>query len=417
MAQSPFAPSLLSRGAAPAEARASGVHDEFQPYIGAISGYDSGLLTSDLERSGGPFQEIDGGLEARHASKRASFLLDYNFAARHYAANSRLDFSDHALNLDSRFFLSRRLTVVLRDAAVSSSFGNGLQQPQPLATLSPGFFVDGGPEVFHTRTFANTALADVVFSPSARTSFSAGGDGFVVERQSQALLDAVGWRARADFAHRYSRHKTISLSYSFTHFDHARSFGGADYAVYAVGHSLRLGKISELDLLAGAGLLRSSGVRAVTLDPEIARLLGISRGAEIFRLHTWAPHLAAAWLQDVGSAELRVELARLVSDGGGLTGLARQNLGTVTLAPARARHWRPSAIVEVRTFRSLDTLLYNSTSALAGASLTRRIGPRTEALLRYQYAFYNFQTGLLRDFGRHQIAVGVMYYFHDRPDR
>ncbi len=405
LAQTVPGPTLLSRGNI---LEAQPVRSEiiFSPSIGALSGYDNGPFTTGLSRSGGRFEELDGGLAARLPGKRADLRLDYQFGIRHYADNSRLDRSNHVFNLDARFLLSPRLAVFLHDAATSSSFGGSFQTPQG------GFdsFFDPGPEAFHARTVVNTARAGVVYSPSVRTSISVAGDGFLVQRQLHALVDSLGWRARADVARRYTRNKTVSLSYSFTHFDHTRSFGGADYAVLAVAHSMRLTRTSELDLLAGAGRLRSAGVRSVDLDPEIAALLGTARGAEIFRLNTWIPHLMAAWVQGAGRGELRLEAGRLVSDGGGLTGLARQNYGSLTFQSRHRGAWHSSSQLMVRTYRSLDTLLYHNTTALTGITIARRLSPRTEAVLRYHFAFYNFQGGLLHNFRRHEMAAGVMWH-------
>ncbi|MBI3665378.1 MAG: hypothetical protein HY236_04010 [Acidobacteria bacterium] len=386
----------------------------FYPYIGVLSGYEEGLPTRDLQRLGGPFQEIEGGLKARRAGRRAELRLDYQFDLRHYTPSSRLDRSQHGVNLDTRFRLSPRLMLMLRDVGASSSFGDF---SGPADHPGAGFVAAAGPEAFHARTIANTALADLVFSPTADTSFSFGGDGFVIQRQFNALIDAVGWRARAELARRYCRHKTVSLSYSFTHFDHSRNLGGADYTVYAVGHSWRRSKSSELDLLAGAGILRSAGTGFLQLDPEVARLLGASGSTEVQSLHTWAPHLAAAWLQSIGRAELRLELSHLVSDGGGLSGLARQSQGTLTLRAAHSRAWRPEAMLSLQSYHSLDTLLYRNTTVLGGGGIARRWGPRAEAVLRYQFAFYNYPRGLLRDFHRHQVSAGVVYYFRDWPSR
>lgn len=408
-------PALLSRGL-PAEAQTTR-DTVFQPYAGVFSGYDNGPLTSNLDRAGGPFQEIDSGIRVLRAGPRTEFRMDYRFDLRHYSEASRLDRANQALNVDVRLHLSRRLTVMLRDTGTSLSYDNTLSPSSP-SGVAAGFFADAGPSVVHARTIADTGMADLIFSPSARTSISLGGDGFLIERQFAGLIDAVGWRARADIARRYSRHRTISLSYSFTHFSHTRSFGGADYAVYAVGHSVRLGRKSELDLLAGAGRLQNAGLRSVALDPEISRLLGASLGVETFHLNTWSPHVMAAWLQSFGRAELRVQFARQITDGGGLTGLARQNEGTLTLATAHTRWtWQPATHLSVRTYRSLDTLLFSNTTASAGASLTSRLGPHTEAVFRYDFGFYNYEQGLLSHFQRHQVSAGIIYYFRDRPEQ
>jgi len=414
LAQNPPAPSLLSRGLLP-DLGTRPPEKLFRADIGALTGYDTGALTTEFDRGAGPFQEVEGGVAARRRTSRADIRLDYRFGLRHHTRIERLDRSNHALSLDARFRLSRRWAIQLRDTAASSSFGASF--PEPADALGPGFFIDGGPEVFHSRTVANTALGDLVFSPSARTSVSIGGDGFVVRRQYHGLSDVSGWRARADLARRYARNKTLTFSYSFTHFDYSLAFGGADYAVYAVGHSLRLGKRSELDLLAGAGHLRSAGVRRVELDPEIARLFGTSRGAEIFRVRTWTPHVLASWTQGVGSGQVRAQFSRWVSDGGGLSGLTRQNQGTLTLAAPPADGWRLAAGLSARTFRSLDTLLFDSTTATAGFTLARRLNRRAEAVLRYHYAFYNFNRGLLHLFHRHQAAAGVVIHFQDLPNR
>ena len=397
LAEGPQPPSLLSRGLLP-NLQSSPPDSFIRPYVGTLSGYDSGPRE-------GPFQELDGGLQALHTGRRSTFRLDYRFGLRP-------DRSTHGLNLDTSLRLSRRWTLQLRDLASSSSFG---EAPQFAGTA--GFLPDPGPEVLNSRTIINTTLADLVFHTSTRTSLSVGGDGFVVERQNRGLADVRGWRTRADLAHRYHRYRTLTLSYAFTHFDHTRQFGGADYAVYAIGHSARLGKHTEFELLAGIGYLRSSGVRSVELDPEIASILGVSRGAEIFRLRTFNPHWIAGWTQLFGRAALRFELARLISDGGGLSGLARQNQASLTLSAPLSPTWRLAANLAARTYRSLDTLLYDSTTAASGFTLSRRLSPRSEAVLRYHYSFYHFDRGLLNWFHRHQVAAGVVYHFSEAPSR
>src|SRR5713226_5202619 len=89
VAQTLGGPSLLSRGRAP-ELRPAGA-SEFQPFAGTTSGYDTGLPNQDLDHSSGPFQEIDGGLDARRITRHASLRLDYRFNLRHYTEASRLD--------------------------------------------------------------------------------------------------------------------------------------------------------------------------------------------------------------------------------------------------------------------------------------------------------------------------------------
>ena len=411
-AETDRAPSLVSRGWLPPGNRARG-QEAFRARLGAISGYDNGILTAGLDRGEGLFQELAGGVESRRPGRRVNFRMDYQFGLRHYSRLSRLNHSNHSLNLDARIRLSRRFLLEFRDVAASSAFGGSFLTPA--TDLSSAFFLDGEPAAFHSRSLANTALADLVFSPSVRTSMSAGGDGFIVRRQYHGLADLAGWRARADLAHRYSRHRTITVSYSLTHFDHTRAFGGADYRVYTLGHSWRWGKNSELGLLAGAGRVASAGVRAVELDPQISRLLGTSRGAEIFRVDTWTPHLLAAWSLAGRRWAWRAQLSRLVSDGGGFSGLARQSHASVAVSAPVGRGWRLAGNLQARTFRSLDTRLLDSVSAAAGGSLSRRLGPRLEAVWRYHYSFYDFHRGLLRHFHRHQAAAGVVYHFQDLP--
>ena len=129
--------------------------------MGALSGYDTAPLSTEADRGGGPFQEITGGLHARRTGRRVDLRLDYGFGLRHYTGNSRLDRSNQSFNLEMRLLLSRRWTLMLRDAATSSSFGESLQAPAP--NLSAGFYADPGPDVFHSRTIANTGLADLIY--------------------------------------------------------------------------------------------------------------------------------------------------------------------------------------------------------------------------------------------------------------
>jgi hypothetical protein len=401
-----FVPSLLSRAATPHfQSRQSSF---FLPYIGALAGYDSGPLIRDFTRGAGPFEELDGGLEALYSGRRTSVQLDYRFAARHYPRDSRLDRSNHELSLDARVRLARRWSLRLRDAGSSYSFDRDLYQAPsgPPAAL----LIDGGPEVFHSRTLANTALVDLTYAPTHRTSLTVAGDGFLVERQFRGLADVAGWRARADLARRFTRRQTIALAYSFTRFQHRRIFGGADYAVYSLGYSVRLGRYAELNLLGGAGRLRSAAIRPVVLDPEIARLLGMPQGAEVFRIDTWTPHLLAAWTQRLGRLQWRAEYARLVTDGGGLSGLARRNRAALSVSGTMSRSWRLSLHLAGYQQRSLDTLLYNGRMGYGGVSLARRLGSRAEAVWRYYYSLHDFGAGRLRHFDRHQASAGLLFY-------
>ena len=406
VASAQTAPSVLSRGLLP---RPGPTVEQslFRPFIGLTYGYDEGPLTRDLERGDGPFQEINGGLAALRSGERGEFRLDYRFAARYYSRHRSLDRTNHGLHLDARARLSRRVSLLLRNTGSSSSFGEPLEAAPE--AVSSGFFIDGGPVVFHSRTLANTALADLVVALSARTSISVGGDGFLVQHQHRGFADALGWRARADFAHRYARHKTVTLSYSFTHFDHTRAFGGADYDVWAAGHSLRLGRRSELDLLAGVGRLRTAGLRAVELDRDIARILGSPLGVEIFRLRTWTPHILAAWTRGVGRGAVRAQYSRVVTDGGGLTGVARQNVLSAGVGSPVGRSWRIAAIAVGRSYRSLDSLLYDAAIASAGGEAARRLGAHLELVWRYRYSLHHFQRGLLRQFGRHEASAGIQF--------
>jgi hypothetical protein len=387
---------------------------DLRPYLGAGSGFDSGPLTSSFDRGSGPFQEITGGLDAHRAGPRGALHLDYDFSLRHYSSDPRLDRATHGLSFDTSLRLTRRWTVRFRDVGYSSSFGDSDRLP---ALPNAAFYPLGGPEVLHARTLADTVLADLSYSPSYRTSISVGADGFLVERQHRGLADALGWRARAGLNRRYRRHHTLTLSYSLTRFDHTRRFGHADYAAFAVGHSSRLGPRSELNLLAGMGRLRNAGVRSVVLDPEIARLLGTDQGAEIFRLRTLSPHWLGSWTQRFNGASVRLEVARSISDGGGLSGVARQNQASLALSGAVSRSWRVEAGATLRTYRSLDALLYDAVTASASLALARRLGPRTEAVARYHYSFHHLDRGLLHLYQRHQVSLGLAYHFSDAPSR
>jgi len=212
---------------------------------------------------------------------------DYRKSTRHTLRG--YDGTNQALSLDLEYRPTRRLMVMFRETAGTSNraFG-GFSAPAYSNLNSLGL---ANNEVFDTRVYFSQTSAMVSYMTSARTSWTAGGDGFVVKRPDRALVGLTGYRAMGMWNYRLNRSSTIGAAYTYMRLNYPRAFAGADMHGIALQGNKRMTRNLQLDVTAGAFIVDTFGLRTITLSPEVAALLGRGTGIEAFQVTTWVPQV------------------------------------------------------------------------------------------------------------------------------
>lgn len=329
-------PTVLSRGKSLTDTNRA-LPLGFQ-YYGGVSGvYDSGLTPVALDEKGNIplFSNLFGveaelGLLGTRRWAHGALGLSYNGDYRHYTKNTYFDGSDHVLGLEGRRELGKRLFVSSRTAAGTvarsiSGLGGYANTPGYAYGLPTN-------DIFDNRAYFLQTTADLTYQKSTRMSFSVGGDGFFVRRQSKALVGVDGYGAHASLAYRLSRTKTADLSYSFLHFDYPRSFGESDMHQFTAGYSQRLSRNWEVALLGGVYRVETIGVTQVALDPVTAALFGQSTSIAAFHAVNYLPAVGASLTGQLSArSTFTVGYDRRPSPGNGVYLTSATENGTASL--------------------------------------------------------------------------------------
>jgi hypothetical protein len=315
-------PAILSRGGGPSLSRGSELF-RIQPYVSVNALYDTGLSSARVDSDGnlitfdGYGVESQFGVRGSRRWRRSMLDLDYRGAFRHYANNQRFDGFDSSVSLDYGHQVSRSVIVQFTENA--ARYSRSFFLPNEFGGFyDPMFASMTGNDLFDTPTYVVASGARLVYQRNARLSFSMGGQGFIARHNSSALVGVNGYTATGDVAYRLSRHQTIAIDYSFSHFDFQNRFGESDAHGVAMNYAVRLGSRWELSLRGGGYRMQSSRLRQVTLDPAVAAIIGISTGVEAFNRTVYLPLGGAHLTRSFRRGQLGFSYDRGIMPGNGV---------------------------------------------------------------------------------------------------
>lgn len=315
-------PAILSRGGGPTIGTGSELA-RLRPFISVKGIYDTGLAgVPGGGQDQSPLTEAYGvetsfGIQGHHPWRRGDLGLDYRGAYRRYSRKTSYEGMDNSLTLTLQHRLSRRVTVLLGENAArySRSFflPNGTNRAYD--PLLAGMTAN---DLYDTPTNVFLSSAQMIYQRTARLSFGIGGTGFLVRRQSSALVGAYGYVANGNLAYRLSRFQTIGVGYTFTHFGFQRQFGSSDIHGATLDYSIRLGRSWEIRLAAGGYRVESLFLRTVELDPAIAVILGQRTGIERFHGVGYVPNYQGHITRAFRRASAGLSYTRGVMPGNGV---------------------------------------------------------------------------------------------------
>lgn len=410
-------PSVLSRGEAPSRYGRSG-DIAFRPYLGVTGIYDSGLFgvtvapDGKLPNTDAVGVEVMAGLYGYHNWRRTTVGLDYRGNFRHYNRNTYYDGSDQFLTLGIGHQLSKRVAFNFREAAGTYSrnyfllSGSGFFDPLSMDIPAA--------EIFDNRVYFLDTAADLTYRKSARLSFNAGGDGFLIRRRSSSLFGVSGAAARGDVAYRLGRHSTVGVAYRFNHFGFVRAFGASDIHTADLLYAVRLSRDWELSLQAGGSRIESLFLSRVQIDPAVAAITGQTVGLEASYKVRYAPDLMGRLSRTFRHASLQFAYKRTTSAGNGIFVTATQESATASYSYSGVRRWSLGVNTGYERMKALAQTMGQYHGYVVGAGITRQIGKGFSFLVRADERWY--ETGY-KNFNRHALraSVGFVWSPQDIP--
>jgi hypothetical protein len=315
-------PGILTRGAGDIGTRSGEqVNLRFHADVNGI--YDNGIQPLSLD-SNGNLAELNGvyGIEAGlgvygvHQWRRSLMGLDYRGAFRHYSDASFYDGSDHQLLLGYTFQKSRRVYFDTQTAA--GTFSRFIGSVPGLSVTIPDTLNTSTLLLFDSRTYFLESGADMTILTSARTSFTVGGEGYAVRRQSKLLVGMDGYSLHGFIQHRLTRSTSVGLGYEHTHFDFPKVFGESDIDAYQLLYATQFARNWTFNLRGGVYQSQVQGLEQVNLDPAVASILGIGSVTQTFYAKNVFPFGTAGLTRQFKSASITLQYGRTVTPGNGV---------------------------------------------------------------------------------------------------
>ena len=383
-------PAVLTRGAGGLFRLPSG-SIRIQPYLALNAAYDQGLAGVSIDPQGNVADidsfGVDASVGVAGSQRRRLSVLSLQYAGnyRHYTNNTYYNGMNQTLALAYQRQVSKRLVTTIRTAAgtySNDSFSYGFTA---YSAIDPNFAQVPQNEIFDNRVYYGSLLADVTYLATARLSFTAGGDGFVVRRRSSALFGVTGGRARGGVNYRATRRFTIGGFYDFTHYKFTHAFGASDLHTAGLTFAYRLGPRTEFSGQVGVMRVETLGLTRVAVDPVIAELLGTSYAVEAAYRLNYLPVVSLELARSFRRGSARIAGSQSSSAGNGVYLTSKVLSASATYTYSGIRAWLFSAGVEYNRYGSLVQNLgvYNWTTV--SGSVSRTIIP---------HVFFNMQAGV-----------------------
>lgn len=406
-------PGVLSSGATGVGNR-SGQQVDLRFFAGVNGVYDSSVQPVAID-SKGNLVTVNGlyGVEANvgaygtHTWKTALLGLDYHGIFREYAGNSPYDGIDQMLQLGYTLQESRRL--VFNGTLVAGTISNGLGgiSVAPAITSSNEVALPTS-VLFDSRSYYLQGGLDATYVQSPRTSYTFGGQGFEVWRQSSFLVGVEGYNARGTVEHKLSKNTQVGFTYQRQHFDFPKAFGQADIDTGEIFVGTNLGPHWSVVLRGGVFRSEVKGLNAVQLNPVVAALLGQTTSIQAFYREDIYPSGQASIIRKFKKASLNISYGRSVVPGNGVYLTSRTDNGAAGYSYTGIRKFNFSVSGGYNTLSSLGQGIQPYRSGFGGAGLTYTLPYSLHFVTRYEYRYQAIEDLTYKHTG-FRATIGLTY--------
>lgn len=409
-------PAILSRGQNPTAQVVAPI--AFRPYIGLNGIYDAGLIGVGVTPTGGiPTTDLYGlelnlGAYTYHVWKQTTLALDYRGDFRHYS-NSSFDGTDQFLSLILTHKPTKRVTFTVREQG--GVYSRNYFLTSTLGALDPNYLQAPQNDIYNNRVIFAGASADLTYQLSHRLSFSIGGEGSLVRRQSSALYGVTGAVARGDLEYRISRHSTLGADYRYTFYTYTRGFGNTDIHSVGLNYSTQLSQSVQFSARAGGARVESLSLAVVPLDPAIAALLGETFGIQATHRLNYVPDVQVRLTDTFRRSQFTAAYANQVIPGNGVYLTSKNNSVTAGGSYTGVRYWNFGVDATYSRMTALVQTVGAFTAYGVGTGATRDLGRGLHAVLRADARHYNIASGSLFTHNELRFMLGVSFSPGDRP--
>jgi hypothetical protein len=390
-------PAVLSSGATGVGNR-SGQQMDLRFYGGINGVFDSSVQPVAIN-SQGQLVTVSGlyGVEANigaygtHSWRTASLGLDYKGTFREYTNATAYSGIDQFLTVGYTWQQSRRLIWkaqlmggVLNDALGGIGFEPGVVSSTP-SVLTPASLL------FDSRSYYLQGGLDVTYQKSPRTSFTIGGQGFDVWRQSAFLVGMEGWNARGSVEHKLNRNTSVGFSYQRQHFNFPKVFGQADIDTGELFVGSNLGRFWNFTVRAGMFHSEVSGLQSVALNPVIAALLGQATTVQAFYRENIYPSGHATLTRRFKTANLNFYYEQSVVPGNGVYLTSKNRNGGAGYSYTGIHKVNLSISGGYYSLSSLGQGIQPYKTANGGAGFTYTLPYSMHFVTRYDYRYQQIE--------------------------
>lgn len=349
--------------------------------------YETGLLPYAVN-SKGNLVTVNGltgevavlGAYGVHSWENAQLGLDYRGNFRHFDGESSLDGIDQQIALGYTLRLSNRWYFDAR--GLGGTFGEGAGV-EGISLPVTGIVNQPGSTIFDTRTYFGQGGVSTTYYLTARTSFTAGGDGFLTRYQGAGLVGLNGYMFHGALQHRISRWTTIGAEYEHLNFYYPGEFGQSSINMYQGLLGSRLSRRWTVSLQAGAFQAEVQGIQQVPVSPVITALLGITNTTATYYSSRIFPMGQAMLTRQFRRANLAMSYVRSVSPGNGVYLASRVQSGLATFSYTGTRNLSLNVSLGAVAYRSVGQNLQTYLQATGGAGLSYRLIRALSFTLRF----------------------------------
>jgi hypothetical protein len=406
-------PAVLSSGASGVGNR-SGQQMDLRFYGGVSGAYDTSVEPAAVNSQGqlvtisGLYSvEANVGAYGSHAWRSALLGVDYRGSFRDYVNEPGYSGIDQFLTLGYNWQESRHVIwkAQLLGGILNDSLGEIGYEP---AVTSVNPVVSPSTNLFDSRSYYLQGGLDMTVQQTARTSYTIGGSGFDVWRQSAYLVGVEGYSLHGSVDYKLNRSTSIGFSYGRQHFNFPKVFGHSDIDTGQVFIGTNLGRVWTVTINAGVFHSEVSGLQTVALNPLVAALLGQASTVQAFYKENIFPSGSVSLVRKFKSASLNFSFSQAVTPGNGVY-LTSKNQGAMAgYSYTATRKINLSVSGGYQDLESLGQQIEPYKSWTGGAGLTYTLPYTLHFVGRYDYRYQQIEDYTFKHTG-YRVSLGLQF--------
>jgi len=181
-------------------------------------------------------------------------------------------------------------------------------------------------------------------------------------------VGSVGYTVLGAADYRLNNRTTLGAGYTYLHFSYPSAYGNTHANGVFLRGARRMRRNINASLTVGVHRLTATGTETVQLSPEVAAILGITRGVAAYRRESWLPLIQAGMSYDFERSRFSAMYATGISPGNGVYQTSQSEAVSVgySFAGTRKLSFGASARYSKLGSRSLTIGQMESSSAGGG---------------------------------------------------